>query len=356
MIKRIKTIDISLKDFLIIYLLLTIISCKNISNPWSPEFADSEWLIDEDFIQGGCFSGKDCIPSLEQPERSSITGPYLDFLSDEDLVVGIFNGEKYVAYPHSILAWHEVINEPGYCISFCPLTGSALHQEADGEFGVSGLLYNANLIMYDRDTESYWPQMFLRSASGERMGEAIALRSMVETTWENWKALFPDSDIINSNTSYTEIYEEFGYGYDKLDDQKAVSGYVPVPLSRVDERLPGRERVLAIVSGTSATAFVISEFKEPEIISFSKYGVQYRIVVSGRDNIAVGFQTSAPLSIKTWDIPAGDLIIENNQTGEEFNILGKSLNLPLTLPMARSFTSYWFALPAIYENVEIYRP
>jgi hypothetical protein len=348
--------NISFIKFIFIGLSLTMLGCKNIGKPFAPEFAELEWLIDEYFIQSGCFSGKDCIPSLEQPERSTITGPYLGFLTDEELVVGIYDGENYVAYPHSILAWHEVINEPGYCISYCPLTGSALHQEAEGEFGVSGLLYNANLIMYDRDTESYWPQMFLRSASGERKGEAITLKPMVETTWGNWKALFPSSDVINSNTSYSEIYEEFGYGYDKLNDQKVSSGYVPVSLSRVDERLPVRERVLAIVSGASATAFVISEYNEPEIISFTKDEIQYQVVLSGRDNIAIGFQSSAPLTIKTWDIPGGRLILENNQTGDEFNVLGQHMNQASSLPLAQSFISYWFALPAIYENVEIFQP
>jgi hypothetical protein len=329
-------------------------NCNVLNDPWSPEYNASEWLIDEEFIQSGCFAGKDCIPSLENPNKSNINGPYLDFLKDDDLVVGIFNGQDYIAYPHDILAWHEVINENGYSVSFCPLTNSALHFATENEFGVSGLLYNANLIMYDRQTDSYWPQMYLKAAAGKRQGEELILNSMVETRWATWKALFPDTKVVNSNTNYSDIYSEFGYGYDKLSDEKAASGYVPVPLAQIDERLPIRAKVLSVISNNSVTSFVISDFTQPTVINQSINGEQINIIISGPDNIAVAFASETPLTISSWDISTGVLILE--AAGQEYNILGHGISKQLQLPYAKSFISDWFAVAAIYNNINIYKP
>jgi hypothetical protein len=329
-------------------------TCNSSNDPFTPEYESSDWLINEEFIQSGCFAGKDCIPSLEHPEKSTVNGAYLDFLKDEDLVVGIFDGNDFIAYPHPILAWHEVINENGYCISFCPLTNSALHFAADEEFGVSGLLYNANLIMYDRATDSYWPQMYLRAAAGERKGEELRLRPIVETNWATWKKLFPDTKVVNSNTNYTQVYSEFGYGYDKLSDEKASNGYIPVPVARIDERLPAREKVLSIIIDHTVTAYVISDFDQPTVINQSINGKPVNVLISGSDNIAIAFANETPISINKWDIQKGEIIIQaGNAT---FNLLGFGLNNPYQLPIADSFISDWFAVAAIYDNVNIFKP
>jgi hypothetical protein len=343
-----------MRTLLIIIFTLLIGNCNDLNDRWTPTYASSEWLIDEEFIQSGCFAGKDCIPSLENPNKSNINGPYLDFLNDEDLVVGIFNGQDYIAYPHDILAWHEVINENGYSMSFCPLTNSALHFATNNEFGVSGLLYNANLIMYDRLTDSYWPQLYLKAAAGERKGEELILNSMIETKWAIWKALFPDTKVVNSNTNYSEIYSEFGYGYDKLSDEKAASGYVPVPLAQIDDRLPTREKVLSVISDNSVTSFIISHFDQPTVINQLINGQPTNIIISGPDNIAIAFTSNSPVAISSWDISKGEIILK--VADQRYNILGNSINTQAQLPYAKSFISDWSAVAAIYKNVNIYKP
>jgi len=144
-------------------------------------FMGMDWSVNTRFILHGC-PRKDCIPSLKNPKRSTANGNHIDFINDDDLVVGVWSPDGWTAYPHSVLNWHEIVNETGYTISYCPLTGSALNIKSENEFGVSGLLYNSNLIMYDRETDSYWPQLSLGSAAGELKGTTLQLQPILETT------------------------------------------------------------------------------------------------------------------------------------------------------------------------------
>lgn len=313
---------------------------------------DSEWLIDTNYMRSGCFSGKDCIPSLQSPSKSEINGTNLEFLDDDDLVVGVWNGSEYIAYPHPILDWHEIINETGYSISYCPLTGSAIHMKTNGEYGVSGLLYNSNLIMYDRNTGSYWPQMFLKSAAGIRQGDDTVLKTMIETTWKNWKNLFPFTKVINSKTGHSRNYSRFPYNQYKTCNSENCGDYIYFPVSKVDKRLPAKERVLSIIFQNSQKAFQISKYRQPIILNETMEGISLAVVVSGIDNIAVAFKTFENLKIDVWDLEAGNLVLSND-LGDKWNIMGRSITGNNHLLPAPAYISYWFAQAAFYPDTKI---
>ncbi|MBC8346209.1 MAG: DUF3179 domain-containing protein [Candidatus Marinimicrobia bacterium] len=336
---------------LIITTTFIFIACSNPASS-SVNLDESDWLINTDYVRQGCFSGKDCIPSLENPGKSSINGANLEFLDDNDLVVGVWNGKEYAAYPHSILDWHEIANESDYSISYCPLTGSALHFETSGEFGVSGMLYNSNLIMYDRKSDSYWPQMFLGSASGERQGDKLNLKPMLETTWKNWKSLFPNSKVVHSLTGYSRNYNAYPYGRYKTCNSKDCGDFIYFPISNLDDRLPAKERVLSIITQSKQKAFVISAIGSPRVINETIGGEKFAIVISGNDNIAMAFETNDNLSIQSWDMANGAIILKDSQDNR-WNILGNSLSNGTNLDAANAFISYWFSQAAFYPNTEI---
>ncbi len=344
----------NINSIIISIILISLTSCNFYNSAWEQPYQEEEWLLNEDQIQQGCYNGKDCIPSLEFPEKSDINGSYLDYLKDEDLIIGIWNGENYIAYPHPIINWHEVVNENGYCISFCPITGSAVNFSSDGEFGVSGLLFNSNLIMYDRDTDSYWEQMMLKSVAGDLKGTFLELLPMLETTWENWKKLFPDTKVLNSNTDLAEKFSNFDYSNDKISDQKIDAGYIPIPISQRDNRLPLRERVLTIIENEEAVAIPISDYSEPTILSFKFNNTQYASIVSAKDNIAIVFKTNRTIAISEWNIKNGELFIIDTRSGDKWNILGFPINdNHSALKVANSYIAYWFAVAAIHPQVEI---
>ncbi|MEE9573566.1 MAG: DUF3179 domain-containing protein [Candidatus Neomarinimicrobiota bacterium] len=343
--------------YILIFLVIILYSCSNLSSTGQEDLTTNEdWTINEDYIREGCFAGKDCIPSIDTPHYSNIGGNNLEFLNDNDLVVGLWNGSNYIAYPHPILDWHEVVNETDYSISYCPLTGSAIHFETPSEFGISGKLYNNNLIMYDRISDSYWPQMLLKSAAGGRQNESLNLLPLLETTWDSWKKLFPNSKVLNSNTSYNRNYNQYPYGDYKTCSSNSCSDYIYFPVEIKDDRLLAKERVLSIISDKDALAIKINAFEMPEIIHRTFKGKNYVIVVSAKDNINIVFKTDKILEINNWDIVNGGIILKEQNSTNRWDILGHAIDgaqMIADLNPADSYIAYWFALAAIFPNPEI---
>jgi len=338
---------------LLLILTILLFSCANLSNA-----GNEDWTINEDYIRDGCFAGKDCIPSIDSPHYSDIDGNKLEFLDDDDLIVGVWDGTSYIAYPHSILDWHEIVNEDGYSISYCPLTGSAIHFETSSEFGVSGMLYNSNLIMYDRKSESYWPQMLLKSAAGKRQNESLKLLPLLETTWSSWKRLFPDSKVLNSNTNHNRNYNQYPYGEYKTCSSHSCPDYIYFPVEVNDDRLPAKERVLSILSKDDALAITISSYNKPEIIHTTFMDKRYAIVVSGKENIGIAFLTERILEIDSWDITNGDIVLIEQNSTNRWNILGRAIDdsqMIADLSMANSYIAYWFSVAAFYPDTKIYQ-
>lgn len=330
--------------------------CTAISQSNTNSFMGLDWSINTRFVLHGC-PGKDCIPSLEKPSRSPIDGHDIDFLDDDELVVGVWTGEGWTAYPHSVLDWHEIINEDGYTISYCPLTGSALNLETENEFGVSGLLFNSNLIMYDRHTDSYWPQMRLQSAAGELKGKEMSLQPLLETTWSNWKKLFPNTKVINSQTGHSRNYDFYPYGRYRTCNSTFCKDYIFFPIAYTDDRLKAKDRVLAIIGADGSTkAFHINQFKKPVIIQGDLDGQHFNVVLSGNDNIAIAFYTHENLYIETWDIEHGNITISSQSTGIKYDILGNPKNdKGNKLSAGNGFIAYWFSVAANYPDVELYK-
>ena len=134
------------------------------------------------------------------------------------------NGEAR-AYPVKILNWHEVVNDriggQSLVVSFCPLcgTGVAFSAVVAGRtlaFGVSGLLYNSDVLFYDRQTASLWSQIWARAVSGEMAGQRLTLLPLRHTTWRHWRSRYPTTLVLSTDTGYSRDYQHNPYaGYEK---------------------------------------------------------------------------------------------------------------------------------------------
>jgi hypothetical protein len=165
--------------FILALLLINGCSKDSLNSNNSNNNTSTEWLIPRNQVLDGG-PGKDGIPALQNPVF--ISANEATYLSDNDLVLGFVDGEDARAYPHSILDWHEIVNDDinneSVAVIYCPLTGTGIGWDrvVKGKkttFGVSGLLYNSNIIPYDRDTDSNWSQLLLQSVNGTLSG-AIA--------------------------------------------------------------------------------------------------------------------------------------------------------------------------------------
>lgn len=175
----------------------------------------------DEILAGG--PPKDGIPALSDPEL--IDALDATYLQPNDRILGIEIDGIARAYPISILNWHEIvndqINDQQFAVTFCPLcgTGVAFSSNVAGkvtEFGVSGLLYNSDVLLYDKNTESLWSQIMGVAISGALVGEKLKPIPISHTTWRDWLAQHPDTRVLSTDTGYARDYAQNPYaGYEQ---------------------------------------------------------------------------------------------------------------------------------------------
>ena len=175
----------------------------------------------DEILAGG--PPRDGIPALSDPEL--IDALDATYLQPNDRILGIEIDGIARAYPISILNWHEIvndqINDKNFAVTFCPLcgTGVAFSSKVAGKvtaFGVSGLLYNSDVLLYDRNTESLWSQIMGEAIAGKMLGEKLNPIPINHTTWRDWLAQHPDTKVLSTETGYSRDYDRNPYqGYEQ---------------------------------------------------------------------------------------------------------------------------------------------
>lgn len=168
----------------------------------------------ESTISGGV--GREDVPSIDDPRFVDAEGAD-EFLDSSDPVFGVVHGGETVAYPQPVLVWHEVVNDvvgdDPVTVTYCPLTGTAMgFRRGETTFGVSGDLVNSNLVMFDRATESRWPQLLATAIDGPFEGKSLQEIPVTWTTWGDWKTYHPDTRVLSTDTGYARDYDRDPYG------------------------------------------------------------------------------------------------------------------------------------------------
>ena len=346
------------------FLLLTgLTSCEEttdrIDNNPGTDPDNSEWLIPVNEVSDGG-PGKDGIPALTDPEF--INAFEASFMKETDLVLGIKIGDEVRAYPHLILDWHEIINDQindeYFAITYCPLTGTGIAWNRDLEsgvttFGVSGLLYNTNLLPYDRATDSYWSQMRLDCVHGEKVSDEIKTYPVVETTWKIWQKMYPETKVVSSKTGYSRSYGNYPYGSYRTDDN-----YIIFPVSNKDSRIPNKERVHGIITSEKVITFRFSEFNEgTKVLKETISGNEILIIGNSSDNFIVSFFTDNNSTISYSAIQNEYPLVLMDSRGNKFDVFGIATEGPekfKILTPTKSFIGYWFSWAAFYPELEIF--
>lgn len=251
-----------------------------------------------DILSGGV--ARDGIPALTEP--SFVNAADVDYLVDGDMVVGIAREGVARAYPLRIIVWHEVVNDvvagKPLAITYCPLCGTCMvfDREYDGKtlsFGVSGLLYQSDVLMYDHQTESLWSQLKMESVSGELAGKTLTWLPSNETTWKAWRELHPDTQVLSIDTGYSRRYGDTAYANYKRSDHTIF----PVPVTR--KELGIKEWVVGIIVNGEAKAYPIEALKgfdsKPLSDTVGGQGVEIRYDVEGRRATAKLAESGEPL-------------------------------------------------------------
>ncbi len=320
-------------------------------DPQDPNATNVDWLVDPNLVFDGG-PGKDGIPSVDNPHFDDIDE--IDFMNDEDLVLGIRIGDEIKAYPHPVLDWHEIVNDEigdqKVALTYCPLTGTGIGwgREINGEetrFGVSGLLYNTNLMPFDRATESTWSQQRLDCVNGELQGFKPELYSFVETTWASWKAAYPNSKILSNRTGYSRNYGIYPYGSYRTNNS------LLFPITIDDTRLPKKERVLGVIINEEPKAYRFDQENNDLVLIEDAINGQAITVVSHRDkNFIAAFEGHGFSLLADIDFP---FIIQDSQ-GFQYDILGFTNDGSASLTKPDQFIGYWFSWGTFYEGIDIY--
>lgn len=175
--------------------------------------------VDVGMIQGGG-PGRDDIPALTDPPV--LAADAVDYLDDDDLVLGLVRNGEARAYPIRILNWHEIVNDrlggEAVVVTFCPLCGTGMvftgsHHGERLDFGVSGLLYRDNLLMFDRQSQSLWSQFMGEAVSGPRVGARLRHLPVQHLTWRDWLIHHPETTVLSNATGYRRDYDEDPYQF-----------------------------------------------------------------------------------------------------------------------------------------------
>ncbi|WP_458206103.1 DUF3179 domain-containing protein [Haladaptatus sp. NG-SE-30] len=235
---------------------------------------------------------RDAIPAITEPAFGSdwegvtveVTNEFGTYtahprLADNDEVIGIERAGQARAYPLRVLNWHEVVNDSlggPLLVTYCPLCGSgvAAIRAPRGEktvFGVSGLLWNANLVLYDRTTDSLWSQLAATAIRGPAIGETLELVPSTLTTLKAWRAEHPDTKVLlPPPRSNTVVGREHGmrdysldpYGGYRTNEQIGFDGG-----SFEDDRLHPKTQVLGIVAGGEARAYPLPTVRRTGVVN-----------------------------------------------------------------------------------------
>lgn len=313
-------------------------------------------------LSGGV--SRDGIPALTNPDIGPAQGASL--ASIERVLGLVVNGEAR-AYPFAVLWWHEIINdtlggEP-VLVSYCPLTGSgiAFDPHVKGQlrnFGVSGLLFENNLIMFDRATESLWNQMLLGSQCGPDRGTALTRVPIMETTWGHWQQLHPNTTYVTRNTGFFNNYSVYPYGNYAVP----TNGSLLFPGSHFSSARPPKELTLGVHRDGEAVAYSFGILRDlGDVLAINDQIADLPLLVTwvAAGETAVAFDRRVNGQTLTFSVAdTAALTFVDAETGTTWDAKGTAVAGPLAGSQLAQFNDafvvFWFAWSVYYPNTRLF--
>ena len=319
---------------------------------------------------------KDGIPAIDDPRFVDVhhAGTWLDA---REPVVRVQAGGEVRAYPLQILIWHEIANDTvggvPLAVTFCPLcnTAIAFRRELNGQvldFGTTGRLRFSNLIMYDRQSETWWQQADGRGIVGRHAGERLAPYPADIVSWDAFRQAHPQAKVLSRETGYVRDYGRNPYvGYDDIDQPPFLYQGPPTP-----ETMPPMARVLTLEVGDEAVAYPYAALRDQRLVNDTVGGIPVLVLwVDGtasaldRGRIAHGRNVGMALA---YERRLNDQVLSflfegdrltDAQTGTHWDVLGQAEDGPLAgrelAPMV-AINHFWFSWAAFRPDTRIFVP
>lgn len=250
-------------------------------------FDVTDSLIPQEEIRSGG-PPRDGIPAIDDPHF--IAPEKALFMRGNDPVVSVTIGGTTRAYPLRILVWHEIVNDTigdrPIAVTYCPLCGTAMvfDRKIGGRtlsFGVSGLLYQSDVLMYDRQTESLWSQLAMKSVSGPMKGEQLRWLPSAHMSWRAWRERYPEGVVLSTDTGFRRNYADSPYdGYEETEA-------TIFPVQRHRKELRNKEWVAGLVLDKHAKAYRLRSLPDGEEIEDDIGGVPIRVRYDRRSRLFI---------------------------------------------------------------------
>jgi hypothetical protein len=327
-----------------------------------------------DILSGG--PPKDGIPSIDDPQFISVNEAN-EWLAAVEPVVLVRVGDEARAYPIQILMWHEIVNDTlgglPLLVTFCPLCNTAIAFERDFDdqtldFGTTGRLRFSNLIMYDRQTESWWQQATGDAIAGDYAGSQLTFYPASIVAWVDFKTAYPDGTVLSRETGHSRPYGNNPYlGYDDIEQSPFLYRGEPTP-----GQLVPMARVLTLDLGGQAVAYPYDILSSVGVVNDTVGG--QRVVVfwiegtasaldagnipEGRD-VGATVAYSAEVDGQPLTFEFADGVFRDKETNSEWDILGRAVAGELEgmqLSELPAINHFWFSWAAFRPETRVYQP
>lgn len=337
---------------------------------WRTDFSKHSIDYDEIFS----IVPRDGIPALDRP-RFVPTDPDPFWLAADEPVISLeLNGDAR-AYPIQVLIWHEIVNDVvggvPVIVTFCPLCNTALvfERTIDGnvhDFGTSGMLRFSDLVMYDRQTDTWWQQIGGEAIVGELTGTRLNPLPASMVSWKDFRTSFPGGQVLSRETGFSRDYGRNPYtGYDDINSAPFLFA------GPEDNRLRPVERVATVDLGEEAVAYPFLELESFPVVNDTvggtsivvlfaqgtRSGLDSSVIAASRDVGATGVYNRVLDGVELTFAVDGDRFLDT-ETGSTWNIIGQATDGPLAgkaLEPIIHANHFWFAWATFKPDTRIWR-
>ncbi len=339
---------------------------------WKTNFAKHNVPLTE-IMSGG--PPKDGIPAIDKPSFEVVAEANKWLKAKEPVILFEHNGDAR-AYPLQILIWHEIVNDivagMPVTVTFCPLCNTAIvfDRTLNGkvlDFGTTGKLRFSDLVMYDRQTESWWQQVTGEAIVGDLTGQRLKFLPAQIIAWDTFKQQFAEGKVLSRNTGHSRAYGQNPYvGYDNVNSSPFLYA------GPKDSRLRPMERVATVSARTEDVAYPFSMLETVRVANDTVGGKAIVVffekgVASALDNNTIADSRDIGTAAVFERTPGGKMLtfkstdgnISDVQTGSTWNILGIAITGPLKgkrLTQVVSGSHFWFAWAVFKPKTRVYRP
>ncbi len=338
---------------------------------WKTDFSKHRVPLDE-IVAGG--PPRDGIPPIDHPRFETVAQAD-GWLKGSEPVIHFAIGDDARAYPLQILVWHEIVNDTvggiPVMITFCPLcnTAIAFDRRFDGrtlDFGTSGNVRKSDLVMWDRQTESWWQQITGQAIVGTLTDKQLTMLPATIVAWEEFRRDVPRGRVLSRETGFTRDYGTNPYvGYDRIDQPPFLYD------GPLDGQLPPKERVVTVSRGSEDVAYPFTLLRERKVISDTLNGqpivvfwqggttsaLDRAAIAEGRDVGATGVYVPV-VDGRHLTFTAESEAFVDAETGSRWNILGHAVAGSLAgtqLEPVVHANHFWFAWAAFKPRTRIAR-